>query len=109
MSPAARHRAARRERIIASLRQHFARNPPRGASRAVLFGSLARGDLDTAPDADLLVIGARRLGDGIRRSAVRDVDVVAWPHVAGRDAPAARHPSALEVEREGVELWHATG
>ena len=105
MSPAARHRATRRERIIADLRAHLATHPPSGATRVILFGSLARGGFDAASDADILVIGRGVLDDGIHRAVGRDVDLIAWPDAGWREAVEAGHPFAREVERDGVELW----
>lgn len=107
MSPAARHRAARRERVIADLRAHLRSHPPTGAVRVILFGSLARGDFDAASDADLLLVGRSRLDDGIHRAAGRDVDVVTWGEDEWGRAVSEGHPLAREIARDGVELWRA--
>ena len=108
MSPAARHRAALRENVIARLRAHLAAHPPLGAERVILFGSVARGDFDGASDADVLVIGDGPLPDSsIQAAAEREVDLLPWTPAQWRRALAEGHPLAERVTHEGVELWRA--
>lgn len=106
MSIIAHHRAALREETIGRLRAHLAANPPR-AARAVLFGSLARGDFDGASDADILVIGEALPGSAIHAAAGREVDMLLWTPERWERAIARRNPFVLDIGREGVELWPA--
>jgi len=105
MSPAARHRAALRAETIARLRAHFCAFPPEGATRVILFGSLARGDFDGASDADLLILGPNLPDSGVEAAAGRPVEILVWPAAKWAAALAAAHPLAGEIAREGVELW----
>jgi predicted nucleotidyltransferase len=107
MSPAARHRAALRERTISALRAHFAAHPPEAAQRVLLFGSLARGDFDGASDADILVIGERFPLDAPDAVLERGVDLLQWTPAQWEKALADRHPFAQDIARDGVELWRA--
>lgn len=104
MSPAAQHRARRREEIISRMRRHLAEHPP-AADRVILFGSLARGDWDGASDADLLVIGGGILDSGIITAAGRECDMLAWSQAEWESARRDAHPLAIAAERDGVELW----
>ncbi len=107
MSPAARHRAALRERTIAALRTHFATHPPEAAERVLLFGSLARGDFDGASDADILVIGDHVPLDAPGAVGERGVDLLQWTPAQWRKAIASGNPFAEAIARDGVELWRA--
>ena len=53
-----------RDQVIATLRAHEAELRGRGVAHAALFGSLARGEAETASDIDILVHLAleRRIG-----------------------------------------------
>lgn len=107
MTIIARHRAALRAETIAALRAHFAANPPAGAERVLLFGSLARGDFDGGSDADILVIGSAWPAEAPGAVLGRGVDVIHRAPVEWARALAAGNPFAVTVAREGVELWPA--
>lgn len=106
-SAVARHRAALRECTIAELRAHFAAHPPADAERVLLFGSVARGDFDGASDADLLVIGDAFPANPPWSVGERGVDLLHWTPAQWAKALADGNPFALEIARDGVELWRA--
>ena len=107
MSPVARHRAALRERLIAALRAHHTAHPPAEAERVILFGSVARGDFDGASDADVLIVADRFPDDPPWSVGERGVDLLHWTPAQWAKALADRNPFALEIARDGVELWRA--
>lgn len=102
-----RHRAALRDRTIAELRAHFAVHPPAGAKRVILFGSVARNDFDGVSDADILVIASRFPEHPPWSVGERGVDLLHWTPAQWAKALADRNPFALEIARDGVELWRA--
>jgi predicted nucleotidyltransferase len=108
MSLIARHRAALRLETIARMTAHLAAHPPE-AERVILFGSLARGDFDGASDADVLILGAALLDPSVHAAAGRGVDMIVRSPEQWRRAVEERHPFAVEVEEQGVELWRAPG
>jgi predicted nucleotidyltransferase len=106
-TPIGRHRARLRADTIARLAARLAARPPaHGTERVVLFGSLARGDFDVASDVDLLVVGGDGVLDGrLDQAAGRPCDIVLWTTGQWRAALERGHPMALEIARDGVELW----
>jgi len=99
-----------RDDAIARMRAFLAANPPPGAERVILFGSLARNTHDGASDADVMVIGGDGTIDtGIWDAAERDVDIVPWKADAWARARAQGHPFVLTILHEGIELWRAPG
>jgi predicted nucleotidyltransferase len=103
----ARHRAALRAETIEALRAHLSRHPPLDADRVILFGSLARGDFDGASDADVMVIGRALPDDGLHATTERGLDILMWTPEQWSKALADGNPFALEIERDGIDLWRA--
>lgn len=105
-----RHRARLREETIARLAALLAGRPPApGTERVILFGSLARGDFDGASDVDLLVVGEEVPNLDVLGAVGRGCDRVLWSGEQWRTALERGHPMAMEIVRDGVELWPAPG
>jgi uncharacterized protein len=98
---------------LAELKERLTTSYP--ATRLILFGSAARGEMDEESDVDVLVLTARPL-NGKEHDAVSDevfainlrydtnisalvVDLPSW-----EEGPLSVMPLRQEVDREGVEL-----
>lgn len=107
MSVIARRRPVLREEMIARLRAHLVRRPPHGTERVIVLGSLARGDLDGASEADVPIIGAGLLDSAIHDAAWREMEMLPLTPEQWRRALERHSPFALDIERDGAELWRA--
>lgn len=83
-----------------------------GASRVVLFGSVARGQARPGSDLDLLLLFDEGGPGELRAAAVRAA-LAFWPRpfpmefvpMPRADFEAGRSPLALEARREGIVLY----